>query len=53
MPTETMEVLRAEVVIDSRTVAVGFYEKLGNRSPDGSAIKSGSFDCIRMTRRPT
>ena len=43
----------AEVVIDSRTVAVAFYEKLGYRMLDGSVIKSGSFDCIRMARSLT
>ena len=40
-----------EVVIDSRVVAVAFYEKLGYTALDGSVIKSGSFDCIRMTKR--
>ena len=40
-----------EVVIDSRTVAVPFYEKLGYVSVDGSMVKSGSFDCIRMRKR--
>ena len=39
------------VVIDSRTVAVPFYEKLGYVSVDGSMVKSGSFDCIRMRKR--
>ena len=40
-----------EVMIDSRTVAVPFYEKLGYVSVDGSMVKSGSFDCIRMRKR--
>lgn len=40
-----------EVVIDSRTVAVPFYEKLGYASMDGSVVKSGAFDCIRMRKR--
>ena len=40
-----------EVVIDSRIVAVPFYEKLGYVSVDGSMVKSGSFDCIRMRKR--
>ncbi|MBQ9502310.1 MAG: GNAT family N-acetyltransferase [Lentisphaeria bacterium] len=39
------------VVIDSLTVAVPFYEKLGYVSVDGSMVKSGSFDCIRMRKR--
>ena len=39
-----------EVVIDSRTVAVPFYEKLGYASGNGALIKSGSFDCIRMSK---
>jgi len=38
------------VVIDSRTVAVPFYEKLGYAPVDGTMIKSGSFDCIRMSK---
>lgn len=40
-----------EVVIDSRTIAVPFYEKLGYVPVDGSMVKSGSFDCIRMRKR--
>ena len=39
-----------EIAIDSRTVAVGFYEKLGFRQTTGEVIKSGPFDCIRMTK---
>ncbi len=39
-----------EVVIDSRTIAVPFYEKLGYVPVDGSMVKSGSFDCIRMRK---
>jgi len=39
-----------KVVIDSRTVAVPFYEKLGYASVNGTVIKSGSFDCIRMCK---
>jgi predicted GNAT family N-acyltransferase len=37
-----------EVVIDSRVVAVRFYEKLGFTPVDETVIKSGPFDCIRM-----
>ena len=40
-----------EIVIDSRVVAVGFYKKLGFRAVSGEVIKSGPFDCIRMTKR--
>ena len=39
-----------EIVIDSRVVAVGFYEKLGFRAVSGEVCKSGPFDCIRMTK---
>ena len=39
-----------EVAIDSRTVAVPFYEKLGYASMDDTVIRSGSFDCIRMRK---
>ena len=42
-----------EVVIDSRTVAVPFYEKLGYAAVDGDVVKSGAFDCIRMRKRIT
>ena len=37
--------------IDSRVVAVGFYEKLGYLRMDDEVIKSWSFDCIRMMKR--
>ncbi len=37
--------------IDSRVVAVGFYEKLGYRRMDDVTIKSWSFDCVRMRKR--
>ncbi len=40
-----------EVVIDSRLVAVPFYEKLGYAAVNDSVLKSGSFDCIRMRKR--
>lgn len=39
-----------KVRIDSRTVAVGFYEKLGYTKVDNEVIKSWSFDCIRMVK---
>lgn len=38
------------IVIDSRIVAVPFYEKLGYGSPGDAVIRSGSFDCIRMRK---
>ena len=40
-----------EIVIDSRLVAVPFYEKLGYAPVDDTVIKSGSFDCIRMLKQ--
>ena len=42
-----------EVVIDSRIVAVPFYEKLGYASADDAVIRSGPFDCIRMRKSIT
>ena len=39
-----------EVVIDSRLVAVPFYEKLGYAAENGAVVRSGSFDCIRMRK---
>ena len=39
-----------EIVIDSRIVAVPFYEKLGYAPVDDTVIKSGSFDCVRMRK---
>ena len=39
-----------EVIVDSRTVAVGFYEKNGFRAESGEVIKSWNFDCIRMRK---
>ena len=41
------------IVIESRTEAVGFYEKLGYRITDGGIVRSGVFDCIRMEKRLT
>ncbi len=40
-----------EIEVDSRTVAVGFYEKLGFAAFDGKVFRSGVFDCIKMTKR--
>ncbi len=39
-----------EICIDSRTVAVPFYEKLGYKVIDTDIVRSGSFDCIRMNK---
>ena len=38
----------ARIVIDSRTEAVPFYEKLGYVSDRGGTIHSGVFNCLRM-----
>ncbi len=40
----------SEIRIDSRVVAVGFYEKLGYTKTDSEVIKSWAFDCVRMIR---
>ncbi len=37
-----------EIEVDSRTVAISFYEKNGFQRIDGKSIKSGSFDCMKM-----
>ncbi len=39
------------IEVDSRTVAVGFYEKLGFAAFDGKVFRSGVFDCIKMTKQ--
>ena len=41
----------ANIRIDSRVEAVGFYEKLGYKRMDDEIIKSWSFDCVRMRKR--
>ncbi len=38
------------VTVDSRTVATEFYRKLGFEAVDGTVIRSGVFDCVRMIR---
>jgi GNAT superfamily N-acetyltransferase len=38
-------------VVESRDVAVGFYEKLGYAVTDKSIIHGDTFDCIRMEKR--
>ena len=40
-----------EIEVDSRIVATGFYEKLGFKVANSSVIKSGNFDCIKMTKQ--
>ena len=40
-----------EVLIDARDVAVGFYEAHGYEPVDGTAVKSGPFDCVRMRKK--
>lgn len=40
----------SKVRIDSRVVAIGFYEKSGYSRIDDEVIKSWSFDCIRMQK---
>ena len=37
-----------KIEVDSRTVAVQFYEKNGYRQDNEEIVKSGAFDCIRM-----
>ncbi|MCR4946857.1 MAG: GNAT family N-acetyltransferase [Lachnospiraceae bacterium] len=38
------------IEVDSRTVAVGFYEKNGYRIVSDEVIKSGTFECIKMQK---
>ena len=37
-----------EIIVDSRTVAEGFYAKLGYSRVSGEVILSGNFECIKM-----
>ena len=39
------------VVLESRDVAVGFYEKLGYRVVSDEILRGGTFPCIRMEKR--
>ena len=39
-----------KAVIESRDVAVGFYEKLGYTVTDTAIIHGDTFDCIRMEK---
>lgn len=38
------------IEIESRTVAVDFYKKLGYTELDGTIVRSGVFDCIKMEK---
>ena len=40
-----------DVVINSRDVAVGFYEKLGYKAESGKIIKGDTFDCVKMKKK--
>lgn len=40
-----------QAVVESRDVAVGFYEKLGYAVTDSRVIHGDTFDCIRMEKR--
>ncbi|MBQ9460451.1 MAG: GNAT family N-acetyltransferase [Clostridia bacterium] len=42
----------SEIRIDSRVVASGFYEKLGYNRMDNEIIKSWSFECVKMNKKP-
>ena len=37
-----------KVIVDSRLVAIGFYEKLGYEKEAEDVIKSGTFECVKM-----
>ena len=39
-----------KVIVDSRLVAIGFYEKLGYQKEAEDVIKSGTFECIKMIK---
>ncbi len=39
-----------KAVVESRDVAVGFYEKLGYAVTDPSVIHGCTFDCVRMEK---
>jgi GNAT superfamily N-acetyltransferase len=39
-----------KVVIESRDIAVEFYEKLGYNVTDSNIIHGNTFDCIRMEK---
>ena len=39
-----------EIIVDSRTVAVGFYEKLGYEKISDEVYMSGVFECVKMRK---
>jgi predicted GNAT family N-acyltransferase len=39
-----------EIIVDSRTVAVGFYEKLGFQKTSDEVYMSGVFECVKMQK---
>lgn len=39
-----------EIIVDSRTVAVGFYEKLGYEKISDEVYMSGAFECVKMRK---
>ena len=41
----------AQAVVESRDVAVNFYQKLGYAVTDETVIHGDTFDCIRMEKR--
>ena len=40
----------SKVIVDSRLVAIGFYEKLGYKKEAEDVIQSGTFECIKMIK---
>ena len=40
----------SKVIVDSRLVAIGFYEKLGYTKEAEDVIQSGTFECIKMIK---
>lgn len=39
-----------EIIVDSRTVAIGFYEKLGYEKISEEVYMSGVFECVKMRK---
>ena len=39
-----------KIIVDSRTVAVGFYEKLGYEKISNEVYMSGVFECVKMQK---
>ncbi len=40
----------SNIEVDSRIVAIGFYEKLGYKTVDDGHMMSGNFECIKMMK---